>query len=137
MQPLVIPALLGYARWAMSISCEITWEKLATLLRECKAHSTSLYVESTLKEGEGPFEGTVTDVLEETRTVVFKIVVAAFGNESGKRKDFALGDATSFTLTTGATGNWELKVVFGQQGPGATLSFATGGGHIDPPTPLA
>jgi hypothetical protein len=111
----------------MSISCEISWEKAASLLQECKTESTVLHMESTLKEDDFKFfKGIVTDVSQGSRAVTFRF-------DSGGDKPFNFASATSFVLAVGRYGNWELRISLGEQG---RVEFTSGDGVIDPPSPM-
>jgi hypothetical protein len=105
------------------------------MLRDCKAQSTMLSVEPNLGTdilGTVQFEGTVADVRDDTRTVVFNKVRVAFAGDKETQKEFHLALASSFTLTVGASGGWALTADLGQQG---NVEFRHG--ETDPPEPLA
>ena len=111
----------------MSISCEISWEKFASLLHEFQTCSKVLYIESTLKSGPLIFQsGTVLEILHEPRSVAFTL-------NSGQSKKFEFLDAARFTLSAGTTGAWELSADIPGEG---SVSFTATGDAAEDPSPM-
>lgn len=110
----------------MSISCEISWEKSASLLQQCKISSTLLFIESTLKKDTFIFlTGTVAEVSRASRSVTFTL-------DSGELRTFEFASAQSFTLFAGTSGRWELLVSLGGED---RVSFTTKRADVDEPPP--
>ena len=111
----------------MSISCEISWEKFASLLHEFQTCPKVVYIESTLKSHPLIFQsGTVLEILHASRSVTFKL-------NSGQSKKFEFLNAAGFTLSAGTTGTWELSADIPGEG---RVAFTAAGDTVDEPLPM-